>query len=79
MGDRGYGYARDVYGSAGYVDCERGTAAHCREFVSGVGRVDVGADVLSGVERNCVAAVGMVFEFDGAEAILHVVRGFVYG
>src|ERR1700686_708956 len=79
VGDRHNGDASDVHGGAGHLDRQRGAAAHFGKFVGGRGRIDLGADIVSGFQRDCAAAVRLVLFVDRAEAILYVVRGAVHG
>ena len=79
LGDRRDGDARHVHGSAGHFHRQRGAAAHFRKFVGGCGRIDLGADVVSGFERDRSAAFRMAFGIDWTQTVLHVVRGAVYG
>src|SRR5712671_3242351 len=79
LGDRDYCDAGHVYGGAGHFHCERGAASHFRQFVGGRGRIDLGADVLPGLQRDCAAALWMVLLLDWAQAVLYVVRGAVHG
>src|ERR1700676_4048051 len=79
VGDRHYRDAGAVNGGAGHFHRQRGAAAHFRKFVGGRGRIHLGADLLSGFERDCAAAVRLVLFVDRTEAVLHVVRGAVYG
>src|SRR5882762_8750268 len=79
LGDRDYRDAGHVYGSAGHLHCERGAAAHFRQFVGGRGRIDLGADVVPGFQRDCAAAFRMVLLLDWAQTVLYVVRRAVHG
>ena len=79
MAYRVHGNAGDVYGSAGYERGQRVSAAHCRESFGERRREHLGAYVVSGIERNRVAADGMVFDTLGAKTLLHRMRSAVHG
>src|SRR5579864_200172 len=79
VGNRRYRDDGDVHGGARHLDRQRGFAAHFRKFIGGGGRIDLGADVVSGFECDCAAVVRLVLVLDRAEAVLYVVRGAVHG
>src|SRR6266404_131713 len=79
LGDRDYCDAGHVHGGAGHLHCERGAAAHFRQFVSGRGRIHLGAHVVFGLQRDCAAAFWMFLLPDWAQAVFYVVRRAVHG
>src|SRR5882672_2789079 len=79
LGDRDYCDAGHVHGSAGHLHCQRGIAAYFRQFVGGRGRVNMGAYVVPGFQRDCAAAFRMVLFLGWAQAVLHVLRRAVHG
>src|SRR5271168_1711114 len=75
LGDRRYGYAGDIYGGAGHLHRQRGAAAYFGKSFGRGRRIDLGADLVPGFQRDRSSALWMALWNPGPQTLLHVLRG----
>src|SRR5665213_2690686 len=74
-----YRNACHIYGSARHVHCERGAAAHRGRTLGHAGRIHVGVDQLSRLQRHHSSHQRVAFGAGRTEALLYDVRDAVHG